>query len=282
MVQGHRRQKIWLVRYGRTFPALIENVGNYDSDLHDPDGIQHAQAMGKRIAEESLKVTNDDGAAVVRHVVSDPFLRCMRTGDIIAQELPGDLKIKVEEGTTEWQVPSLLIQQDGQRTSPQSIPELQKVLGANRIDEEYKSANPQGPDRNEEEEETATNSGCPPRFPETEEQLFKRCRTTLEKLLQSLPPGDSMVIVGHAPCVQSLALALEGSKTPAESKLGPWSLGGMTLFSRIIIDDGDDGNKSGGDVSGAKWTLEYYSDTSHMPGEYKEGKLGRWSLASFE
>ena len=128
--------------------------------------------------------------------------------------------------------------------------------------------NKQGPDRKD-ETSSSVEAGCP-QFPETEEQLHVRCRTTIHKLLKTIPKNESIIIVGHAPCVQSMAMALEGSTTPKETQLGPWSLGGMTLFSRTINND----DKS-------KWTLEFYSDTSHMPGEYKHGKLGQWSLPSW-
>ena len=241
------RQYIWLVRYGKTFPGLIENFGNYDSDLHE-EGIHHAKIMAERIASSRQ---------TIHRVIADPFLRCMRTADAIAQHL--GLKLQVEEGTTEWQVSSLLVDQKGHRTHPRSVPELQQLFST--IDESYASVNPQGPDRIDDEEDNKS-TGCP-RFPETEAQLHERCRTTLEKLLERFP-NDSMVIVGHAPCVQSIALTLDGSPSPVES---PWSLGGMTLFSK------------GSDEE--KFTLEFYSDTSHMPGDYKEGKNGQWSLPSF-
>lgn len=267
-------QYIWIIRYGRTFPGLVENVGNYDSDLHQPEGIEHAKAIAQRIINNSK---GDDGDSMIpKHVFSDAFLRCMRTADVLATTLNEHsrskgstapvIKIKVEEGSTEWQVPSLLIDKDGKRTHPRTLSKLTEEF-PKRIDETYESLNPQGPDR--QDSGTAVAAGCP-RFPETEDQLHERCRTTLGKILRHVGKEDSIAIVGHAPCVQSTAMALEGAASPAESKLGPWSLGGVTLFSRPTGED-----------TKAPWKLECYSDTSHMPGEYKEGKLGQWSLPSF-
>ena len=279
--QNH--QYIWLVRYGKTFPSLVENVGNYDSDLHHPEGFQHAKAIANRLCCDNQN-SNNDTNIIPKHVYSDPFLRCMRTADIIVSKIneqvycKGDesIKLKVEEGMTEWQVPSLLVDQDGNRTSPRSTEELQKEFPHN-VDSSYKSLNPHGPDRTEgvvddrQEEE----GDVAPQFPETEQQLYERCQTTIRKILGDVGAQDSIAIVSHAPCCQSTALALllEGTSTKSsssETKLGPWSLGGITLFSRPV---------GSGDT---KWTLRSYSDTSHMPdGEYKDGKLGQWSLPRF-
>ena len=48
-------------------------------------------------------------------------------------------------------------------------------------------------------------------------------------------------------------------------QIGSLAIGGVTMFTK----DSDD-------VSG-KWKLELYADSSHMPGEYKNG-LKPWSL----
>lgn len=266
MANGGDRQFVWLIRYGRTYPGLVENVGPYDSDLHQPDGVNHAEAIGRRLASSS------DAPVAPAVVYSDPFLRCMRTADVIVKTLNvsscAAVKIRVEEGTTEWQVPSLLVDPDGKRTNPRTMEELAAIF-PHTVDASYRSVNAQGPDRGE--GATGDEDGRP-RFPETENQLHARCATTLKKILAAVGHSDSVAIVGHAPCVQSMAMYLEGSVSPMESKLGPWSLGGMTLFSRPVVTEGGEAGS---------WKLELYSDTSHMPGEYKAGKLGQWSLPSF-
>ena len=287
--QQGRRQYVWLIRYGRTDPPLLENIGNYDSDLH-PDGIVHAAAVAERLASGHSESSSPDDS-VPKILYSDPFLRCMRTADVIAKTLnstgrsnngqnSNGIKIRVESGTTEWQVPSLLVDKDGERTHPRSTEELVKLF-PHTIDREYRSINPEGPDRTASNEEgddeqsngdKCTSSIYPPRFPETEEQLHRRCQCTIQRILADVGGIDSFAIVGHAPCVQSMALALMGGEKPEDfPELGPWSLGGMTLFSRPIKEN----------ENSNRWTLDLYSDTSHMPGEYKDGKLGRWSLPSF-
>ena len=272
--QEQQRQYIWLIRYGKTYPGLIENVGNYDSDLHE-DGVNHA----KCIAQRMLK---DIGANKQQkiHMVSDPFLRCMRTADeilkVLRQSCSSALDIKVEEGTTEWQVSSLLIDTDGNRTNPRTLQEL-ITLFPETVDSSYVSVNPQGPDRTNSNDMDDDADGSP-RFPESEPQLFRRCRTTLQKLFKKLGDTDSIVVVGHAPCVQAMALALEtGGADPTQSKIvKPWSLGGITLFSRPV-----GGVGGGGDDEDDGWRLEYFNSTSHMPEEYQDGKLGAWSLSCF-
>mmetsp|Transcript_4258 Transcript_4258/g.9639 ORF Transcript_4258/g.9639 Transcript_4258/m.9639 type:complete len:296 (+) Transcript_4258:40-927(+) len=278
-----QRQYVWLIRYGRTDPPLLENIGNYDSDLHYPDGIAHAKAVGERLSSGVDRGPH----SIPKIVYSDPFLRCMRTADVVVKTLNDasgssdvkPVKIRVEQGTTEWQVPSLLVDKDGKRTNPRTLEELVRML-PDTVDGSYLSVNPQGPDRSTacsdggDDNISGTNGvgGCPPRFPETEEQLYTRCRTTLRKILNDVGDMNSIAIVGHAPCVQSIALALEGSASPEDcTALGPWSLGGMTLFSRPIGSGGTE----------TKWTLELYSDTAHMPGEFRDGRVGQWSLPGF-
>mmetsp|Transcript_33150 Transcript_33150/g.97796 ORF Transcript_33150/g.97796 Transcript_33150/m.97796 type:complete len:351 (+) Transcript_33150:40-1092(+) len=329
-----RRQYVWLIRYGRTDPPLLENIGNYDSDLHK-DGITHATAIAERLASghhdggesssssSSSTTTFSSNSALPKIVYSDPFLRCMRTADVVVKTLNSnatssstgitgttrtgsagadakngdDIKIRVEEGTTEWQVPSLLVDKDGKLTNPRSTEELVKLF-SDTVDATYRSVNPQGPDQaadtssNEKGEDEASNhddgpsSYYPPRFPETEEQLHRRCQCTIRRILADVGGTESFAIVGHAPCVQSMALALMGEERPEDCpEPGPWSLGGMTLFSRPIgtSSGGEGGEEEGrGGTKSDKWTLEFYSDTTHMPGEYKDGKLGRWSLPSFD
>lgn len=273
MSSSEKRQYVWLIRYGATYPGLVENVGNFDSDLAIPEGYGHARAMGQRMASSSKN-------APIKHVFSDPFLRCMRTGDLIVQSLneatkqsepekttaAKQISLKVEEGLTEWQVRSLLVNKDGIRTHPKTLQEHQTKFQT--IDASYKSVNPQGTDR------ISLTTDYQPRFPENEIELHLRCKITLMKLLEYTGPSvDSIAIVSHAPCVQSMAMALEGVDSPAESKIvGPWSLGGMTCFSRPITN-----NMEGR----TKWDLEFFSDTSHMPGEYQLGEKGKWSLPSF-
>ena len=253
-MSNQKEQHVWLIRYGKTDPTLIENVGNYDSDLHW-DGIEHAEAIAQHIASSGI---------MPDHVFADPFLRCTHTASTIVSHLnrftDKRMKVKIEQGLTEWQVPSLLVDKEGNRTNPRGLSELVDIF--DNLDESYESVNPQGPDRESSEE---AEEGCP-RFPETEEQLNERCKTTVDKILDSIQ-NDSIAIVSHAPCLQHLALALDGSPSPAESAIGPWSLGGITHFSRLPGE--------------TKWTLRSYSSTSHMPGEFRDGELGKWSLPSF-
>ncbi|KAL3945373.1 MAG: hypothetical protein SGBAC_000506 [Bacillariaceae sp.] len=259
-MRNEKEQHVWLIRYGKTAPGLIENVGNYDSDLHY-DGVVHAEAIAQHIAA---------CGKVPDHVFADPFLRCTHTADTMVSHFNRltnrGLKVKVEEGLTEWQVPSLLVDPQGERTDPRTLNELVDIF--DNLDESYESLNSKGPDREpseEEEQGEETAPGCP-RFPETEEQLHERCKTSIDKILEKIDK-DSVAIVSHAPCLQHLALALDGSPSPGASALGAWSLGGITHFSRLPGE--------------SKWTLRSYSSTSHMPGEFRDGELGKWSLPSF-
>jgi broad specificity phosphatase PhoE len=246
------KQYIYLVRYGLTDPPLMENVGNYDSDIHEPIGVEHAQAIANFLAEQQ----EDSRPSLV---YSDPFLRCTHTANIIASTL--GCSHRIEEGVTEWLVPSLLVDKDGVMTKPRTVQELQKLFPT--IDASFESVNPV--------DESDTSAKGAPHFEESEQALYERVACTLERLFDHHQTNnENLCIVSHAPCLQGMAMILEGKKDPSESSFGPWSLGGVTCFSRDIQNE-----KAG------EWECQFYSATSHMPGEYHDGVKGAWSLPSF-
>lgn len=259
------KQCVYLVRYGLTDPPLMENVGNYDSDIHEPIGVEHAQAIANFLAAAPSQISLDKPSMVY----SDPFLRCTHTANIIANTL--GCPHRIEEGVTEWLVPSLLVDKDGKMTKPRTVEQLHQLFPS--IDASFASLNPV-------DESDSPIPGAP-HFEELEPELFARVARTLERLFDhhssssssSQRSNESLCIVSHAPCLQGMALTLEGKKYPSESSFGPWSLGGVTCFSRDI----PQGN---GSTSGP-WQCEFYSSTDHMPGEYKDGVKGAWSLPSF-
>lgn len=255
MTEG-KRQYIWLVRYGLTEHTLVEGVGPYDSDIDPSIGITHANAIANYIS------TSEDSVPCL--VYSDPFLRCTHTANIIAKALGSeDNKIhRIEEGLTEWQVPSLLVDPNSNKTDPRTPKQLQELF-PDTINLSYISVNPLIPD-NTAREDVAKGSTL---YPETEDDLFERCATTVTRILDNLENNENICIVSHAPCNQAMALFLAGSA----DCVGKWSLGGITRFSRDVEKNG----------SAGQWKLDLYSMSNHMPGEYKDGVKGAWSLPSF-
>mmetsp|Transcript_2777 Transcript_2777/g.3800 ORF Transcript_2777/g.3800 Transcript_2777/m.3800 type:complete len:261 (-) Transcript_2777:115-897(-) len=248
------RQYVWIVRYGVTEYSLVEGVGPYDSDIDPIEGVAHADAIAKRL----LSHRSSRPSAVY----ADPFQRCAHTAHIIASTLSTPLCI--EEGLTEWQTPSLLVNAaDGIMTFPKSAQQLKKLYDS--IDLNYKSVNPMA------NKDDGVVAGAP-KFEESTQDLKVRCACTMDKLLSSSGTNNSnLVIVSHAPCNQMLAHHLAHDKTV----VGPWSLGGITCFSRSVTAEGE--------AKYGEWTCEYFSDTTHMPdGDYKDGVKGRWSLPEFQ
>ena len=257
------KQYLWLVRYGLTEHQLVEGSGPYDSDIHPQTGVEHAKAIANAILQDESSNNNNGSSTRPTVVYSDPFLRCTHTGSIIAETL--NCPQRIEEGVTEWLVKSLLVDEKGVMTHPRTAEELKKLFDT--IDTSYTSINP-----------VHEGSSIPPPkkgvpyFEETEEALYDRIELTLDLLFeQHTQTNDNICIVSHAPCLQAMALTLEGKKDPALSSFGPWSLGGITRFSRDV------------DESSTKkeWTCDFYSKTDHMPGDYKDGVKGSWSLPSF-
>jgi len=225
------------------------------------------------------------------------------------------IELRLEEGLWEWLIPSLLVTKvDGIKTNPRPVSELATILPgleskriripgleskrirkAAIIHTRYQSVNPYDDSGDvdvvcvPERSATGSNSnnkttiGRPPRWTESEENLLERCETTLSRLLSSHNSnGDSICIVSHAPCDQAMAYSLEKAilksiTAPKDSKLTPWPLGGITVFSRPILYENDTDTKPCGF---GDWTMDLYGDTEHMPGDYKTG-LKKWSLPCF-
>lgn len=239
-----KKQYVWLVRYGKTQFPLKEFDGPYNSDIHNPEGVEHAHAIATSIASSPIECRPSQ-------VYCSPFTRTVHTAHIIAGAL--GTYLNVEDGLYEWLTPSLLVDRSGVRTYPLSVTELKERFEL--IDAEYTSKNPIRDEY----------------FPEGEKDLIERCQKTLDGIL-SVAKGENIVIVAHAPCVQSIAFAMEGIALPSESKLEQLPLGGITRFSRDVRQDGTSTYDD--------WNMDFYGSTTHMPGEYKNG-LGLWSLSCF-
>ena len=240
------KQHVYFVRYGRTKYPLVENEGPYDSPLHPVEGYEHGIAIARRLAAMQSPP----------HIVySSSLHRAVSTSQLIVHAL-GKTKnsILVEDGLIEWLTPSLTVDPNGSRLEPRTVQQLVDMTFT-EIDQDYKSVNPIATDP------TNVREGAPYFF-ESEEYLMKRAKVSMQKILEHAK-GKNICIVSHTPCAQAMAIYLEGAKSLEDSKIGPWPLGGVTVFSK----DSDD----------ATWQLEMYADTSHMPGNYKYG-LKEWSL----
>ena len=223
--------------------------------------MEHAKLIAEKIACAASE-------SIPEIVYCSPFLRTTHTASILAERLGKDTpSLCVEEGLYEWLTPSLLVTPDGVRTKPRTVEQLQAIFPFT-IDTTYQSYNPVLESITE---NTSGEDFTSPFFPESEETLLKRCATTLKGILNA-SQGKNIAIVSHAPCDQALAFAMEtDASSPSESKLVPWPLGGITMFSRELIET---------DPDHGVWKMEIYGDTCHMPGIYKCG-IKEWSLPCF-
>lgn len=241
----------------------MEFDGPYNSDIDPKEGVHHAKCIADQIASSAQP-------SLPTKIYCSPFLRCVHTASIIATKL--GQKINVEEGLYEWLVPSLLIERSSNvRTYPQPLSEIESMFGET-FNPDYKSLNPYKIDE----------SNPKFSFPEDEGTLLGRCEDTLNLILSEKDVetnSENIVIVAHAPCVQSIAFAMEDSIDDVkDSKLSKWPLGGITRFSRDVLDGrstSDNASKYG------KWSMDFYGVTEHMPGQYKSG-AGLWSLSCFD
>eukprot|EP00593_Proboscia_inermis_P002016 CAMPEP_0171295292 /NCGR_PEP_ID=MMETSP0816-20121228/3886_1 /TAXON_ID=420281 /ORGANISM="Proboscia inermis, Strain CCAP1064/1" /LENGTH=280 /DNA_ID=CAMNT_0011767841 /DNA_START=342 /DNA_END=1181 /DNA_ORIENTATION=+ len=233
------------------------------ADIDPIHGIKHTVAIANFIA--------DGVANTETFVFASPFQRTTQTACAIADAINvtnstyynnnrEKVIVRIEEGLMEWLTPALVVTKSSNtRTYPKTTAELSQLFPG-KIDPLYKSLNP-----------PATKDSTSPKFPETEAALLLRANTTLTRLVKDsnlVSPSSSstkrnIVIVSHAPCDQALAFALEGAKSPADSQLSYWPLGGITKFTSKVSSGSND------------WVLDFYGRTHHMPGEYKDG-LKEW------
>mmetsp|Transcript_10640 Transcript_10640/g.16184 ORF Transcript_10640/g.16184 Transcript_10640/m.16184 type:complete len:247 (+) Transcript_10640:49-789(+) len=238
------KQHIYFVRYGLTKYPLVEDTGPYDSPLHPIDGNEQGIAIARRVA--AMPTPPDV-------VYSSNLHRAVSTSQLIVHALGKTTNsIRVEEGLVEWLTPSLTVEPDGTRLQPRTVQQLVDMTFT-EIDQGYKSVNPIS--------ESPSTDGAPYFF-ESEDYLMIRAKVSMERILEHAN-GENICIVSHTPCAQAMALYLESPASVEESMIGPWPLGGVTMFTKDSDSDG--------------WTMEMYADTSHMPGEYKNG-LKEWSL----
>lgn len=294
-----KKQYIWLIRYGKTEFPLVENQGPYDSDIDPTEGIDHAKCIAESIISP---ISGSKGPTPLPdQIYASPFIRTTHTASILCQTLNqkntttmnNSTKVRIEEGLYEYLAPSLLIK-DGVMTYAKSLPELvTKYSKEDTIDPCYKSVNPLLIDPetkkllriNDDDNESKTHDNgdgdfVSPYFPEDDIRVLLRCQTTLNELLnQHASHGENIAIVTHAPCVQAIAFAMEeDAKRPQDSKSGQWPLGGVTRFSRDVMDSDD---STCAIPRFGEWNCDFYGNTEHMPGEYKSG-LGWWSLPSLD
>lgn len=245
-MNGNSKQHVYFVRYGLTKYPLVENEGPYDSPLHPVDGYEHGIAIARRLAAMPYPP---------EVVYSSSLHRAVSTSQLIVHAL-GKTKnsILIEDGLIEWLTPSLTVEPNGTRLEPRTVQQLVDMTFT-EIDQDYKSVNPMATDP------TKVIEGAPYFF-ESEEYLMIRAKVSMQKILEHAN-GKNICIVSHTPCAQAMALYLEGAESLEHSEIGPWPLGGITVFSK----DSDE----------VAWKLDMYADTSHMPGDYKNG-LKEWSL----
>ena len=152
--------KMYLLSFSHIYFPLVSG------DIDPEEGISHAKSIANRISKS--RECNP------KKVYCAPFLRTVHTAHIIATSLSKPC-VCVEEGLTEWQVPSLLVEPNGKRTHPKSAENHARTFAS--IDLSFQCLNPSIAD-------DAVNTEGAPRFLEDEESLVFRCSTTLERLLE--------------------------------------------------------------------------------------------------
>lgn len=242
------KQCVYIVRYGLRECPLVEEIGPFDMDISS-EGVAHAKCTATKLCE-----SKHENEAPISGIYSSPFYRSVHTSSILASSL--GCPVKIEEGLTEWLTTALVGKDNHQ---PKNAKELYEC-GFKTIDLSYSSVNALG------------SSDVAPNFVESEDMLMKRSATTIERILENVEDGGSIVIVSHAPVNQAVTLALEGNGDPYKGKL--WYLGGVTKFSRKPLDC-----FACFSPHAPRWICDYYGDTSHMPDEYREGQQG-WTLPS--
>lgn len=174
----------------------------YDPDL-SPDGVIQAMELAQRIAGENI-----------HHLFASPYLRTIHTAHYCA--LRTGLEINLEDGLGEW-------------LNPEWFPHKPVLKLIKERARQFPLIN------------TGYRSRVIPRYPESKESMNRRCRRTINRILNNFK--ENIMLVGHgAPCM-AIVQSLIHSRLDAE----------MPLCSLIKII----GNRG-------KWELIKYAGTSHL------------------
>lgn len=161
-----RASVVWIVRHGNRQDFEDPNwhrtaIRPYDPPLSE-EGQEQARETGRRLIGEEID-----------HIWSSPFLRCVETAQLIAEEIDGSFK--VEEGLSEW------LNADWFSYKP-DLRDLQKLQQRFlRLDTRYQSAI------------SAT-------FPESRDTMLARISKAVDHLVGLV--NGSILLVGHGASVQ--------------------------------------------------------------------------------
>jgi len=109
-------QTLWLARHGSRLDFVDPEWRKSAERPHDPplssNGLSQARQLAARLRDEAIST-----------VFSSPFLRCVMTADIVADEL--GVGLKIEAGFSEWlngdwfrEAPALLARRELERQFP--------------------------------------------------------------------------------------------------------------------------------------------------------------------
>lgn len=202
-------QTVWIARHANRLdfvnPEWFKTAERpYDPPLSD-DGFLQAQQLAKRLA-----------GAGITHIFASPFLRTVQTAYVVAEALAKP--IKLESGLSEWLNPEWFPAMP-QRLSPEALKALYP-----QIDLSYSSR-------------------VLPRYPETEEECFKRTRATVRQLVTEFP--EDILLVAHGASVLGSVMELGGFTTPPDLQVSLCCLFKFVRYSQ-------------------EWVMELKGDTSHL------------------
>lgn len=169
-----RASVIWIVRHGNRLDFEDPNWHRTATCPYDPplseEGELQARETGRRLVAEGID-----------HIWSSPFLRCVQTAQLIAEEI--DSSFKLEEGLSEW----LNADWFSYRPNIRNTSRLQQRHP--RLDTQY---------------ETMVSAS----FPESRSAMFARVARTVDHLVQQAE--GSILLVGHGASVQGSVARLLG------------------------------------------------------------------------
>lgn len=201
-------QTVWIARHGNRLDFVNPEwfntaVRRYDPPLSE-DGFVQAAELGQRLKQENIS-----------HIFASPFLRTIQTANEVAKVL--NLSIKPEAGLSEW------YNRKWMTKKPEIHPRDLLAEEYPRIDWGYQSY-------------------LTPTYPESEADVYRRTKETVEQLVTEFT--TDILIVGHGASVfgtiKALVPNIPSFKVP------------LCCLTKII--SGSDDN----------WNWEFYGDTSHL------------------
>lgn len=182
-------RKIYIARHGERLD-FVDKEWYKTAELPDDSPLT---ALGNEQATElGQKLSTLD----VKHVFSSPYSRCVNTASNAAKAISPDLRVNIEPGACEW-LNAIWYAHTTHGPVWRDVESLGKEF--TNVNRAYQPVFPMSHNFDG--------------FPETGEDIKKRCAKTIRAILETVKSNGNILIVGHGSSVEGFIDVMSGVKT---------------------------------------------------------------------